>query len=192
MIGITALVRVVTRVGWRLPGVSLLGPAAVLGWFALTEDFQPGHLLRIDSAEVNFRRHMSSGRSSHYYNRSNIRATADWLKGHARDATDLVVSGPGVTALDIYYPGLDFVFVDPSDQRLFAWSCSQGTVERWSNLPLVHTMADFESEISSHPRTYIAVAGRRVEDLLEKLRQFNPRIVWVNDYGLDVIVLIDR
>jgi hypothetical protein len=192
VIGITVLVRWAEQIGWRLPGTSLFGAVAVLGWFASTEDFQPRHLLRIDSAEVNFRRHMSSARASHYYNRSDIRGTAEWLEAHATGPADLVISGPGVTALDWYYPALHLVYVDPSDRRLFAWSCKRGTVERWSNLPLVHTMTDLEAQISAHPRTFIAVAAKRVDVLLADLQRFNPRIVWTNDYGLDVVVMIDR
>jgi hypothetical protein len=164
----------------------------VLGWFALTEDFQPGHLLRIDSAEINFRRDMTAGQKSHYYSRSNVRATAEWLRTHVSSPTDLVISGPGVTALDFYYQEVDFVYVDPSDDRLYAWSCKRGTVDRWSNLPLVYEVAALESQILAHPRTYIVVEAKRAHDFLAKLQQFGPRIVWANEYGFDVIVQIER
>jgi hypothetical protein len=190
--GITVLVCGAERIGWRWLGAPLLGPAVVLGWFALTEDFQPRHLLRIDSAEINFRRGMTAGQQSHYYNRSNIRATAEWLSNHVSSPTDLVISGPGVTALDFYYPNVDFVYIDPSDDRLYAWSCKRGTVDRWSNLPLVYKAAALESQISAHPRAYIVVDARRADDLVTKLQQFRPRIVWANKYGFSVIVQIER
>jgi hypothetical protein len=192
VIGINLLMRGVEQVRWQFLGASLLGPAVVLGWFVLMEDFQPGHLLRIDSTEINFQRDKNSAQGSHYQVRGDIRATAEWLRAQASSSTDLVISGPGVTALDSYYPEIDFVYVDPSDHRLYDWSCRRGTVERWSNLPLVYTVAALESRISAHPRTYIVVAAGRVEDFLAKLRQFSPRIVWVNKYGSDVIVQIDR
>lgn len=190
IVGITVLFRWFEQLRPMSAGASLLGTAVVLVWFAFTEDFQPGHLLRIDSADISFRRGMSSARRSHYYGRGNIRATADWLRSHSK-SDDLIVSGPGVAALDFYFPELDFVYVDLSDQRLRAWSCQRGTVERWSNLPLVYKMATFESRIAEHERSYIVVAKSRAENLLARLRRFGPRIVWTNAYGLDVIVLID-
>ncbi len=192
VIGITVLLNGIERFSWRSLGAPLLGPAVVLGWFALTEDYQPRHLLHVDSPEINFRRDMPSAQRSHYYGRSNIRATAEWLTNNVNSSTDLVISGPGVTALNFYYPEVDFVYVDPSDQRFRAWSCARGTVERWSNLPLVYTMDVLQSQISAHPRTYIVVAAKQVEDFLANLQQFRPRTVWVNDYGSDVIVQIDR
>ncbi|MGH2567923.1 MAG: hypothetical protein ACRDGA_06250, partial [Bacteroidota bacterium] len=99
---------------------------------------------------------------------------------------------PGVTALDFYYPGIDFVYVDPSDQRLQAWSCQRGTVERWSNLPLVYKMATLESQIEAHPRSYIVISVREAEEFAARLGRFNPRIVRVADAGSPVILLIER
>ncbi|MEX2343376.1 MAG: glycosyltransferase family 39 protein [Steroidobacteraceae bacterium] len=192
VIGITVLVRAVEQFArWR-PQAPLIGTAVVLGWFAMMEDFQPGHLLRIDSAEITLRRDMSPARRSHYYSRGNIRATADWLQANAIGSTDLVVSGPGVTALDFYYPEIDFVYVDPSDQRLQAWSCQRGTVERWSNLPLVYKMAALETQIAAHPRSYIVIAAREAEEYAARLGKFNPRIVQVSEFASPVILLIER
>ena len=192
VIAIGVLMRAVEYLGWRRVGGSLLGPAVVLGWFMLTEDFQPRHLMRIDSAEIALRRDMSPARRSHYYGRGNIRATADWLRTHVSSSTELVVSGPGVTALDFYYPEIDFVYVDPSDHRLEDWSCQRGTVERWSNLPLVYKMATLETKIEAHPRSYIVVAARQAEEFVARLAQFNPRIVGVTEIGSPVILLIER
>ena len=192
VIGIGLLMRAAEQLDWRKVWTPLLGSAVVLGWFMLTEDFQPRHLMRIDSAEITFGRDMSKAQRSHYYSRSNLRATADWLRKHVKDSTDLVVSGPGVTALDFYYPKVDLVYVDPSDQRLRAWSCQLGTVERWSNLPLVYKFAELESEIATHARTYIVLSPSQVEVFAARIRQFSPRIVRLNNYSSHVILVIER
>jgi hypothetical protein len=163
----------------------------VLSWFVLLEDFRPNHLLQIDSREVNFRRNMSSGQSSHYTGRGDGRAVADWLTANANRSTDLVISGPGIATLDFYYPNLDFVFVDPSDQRLFAWSCQRGTVERWSNLPLVYSVAELRARIAASPRSFLVIDSRLFDSMRSDLDGLNPSVVWRNDYGGHAILLFE-
>jgi hypothetical protein len=169
-----------------------LAVAAVLGWYALTEDFQPNHLRNIDTAEVNFRQNMSPGKRTHYINRTNRRAVADWLLDHADPTTDLIISGNGVTGIDFYYPHFDLVYVDPRDHRLGAWSCQQGTIERWTNLPLVYSMSTLQSRISASHRSFFVIARRRVELLWPDVKQFNPVVVWENEFGFEVIIQLGR
>jgi hypothetical protein len=168
-----------------------LGPVAVIAWFAATEDFQPRHLLRIDSPEIIFRQGMSSAVGSHYYRRGDSRASADWLQAHAVPA-DLVVSGPGVAVLPFYFHQVDLVYLEHDDQRLYAWACRLGTVDRWSNLPLVYDIEGLKSRIEEHPRSFIVVFESRADRLKADLAQFQPRIVWENERGGDVIVQIER
>ena len=165
-----------------------LAVAVVLGWYALTEDFQPNHLRNIDTAEINFRHNMPPGIRSHYIGRTDRRAVADWLAAHADPSTDLIISGNGVNGLDYYYPHFDFVYVDPRDRRLGAWACRQGTVERWTNLPLVYSMSTLQSRIAASPRSYIVIDGRRLGLLWPDVEHLHPTVVWENVYGFEVII----
>ena len=165
-----------------------LGVAVVLGWYALTEDLQPNHLRNIDTAEINFRLNMSSGKRTHYIGRTDRRAVTDWLAAHADPSTDLIISGNGVTGLDFYYPHFDFVYVDPRDQRLAAWACRQGTVERWTNLPLVYSMSTLQSRIAASPRSYMVIDGRRLNLIWPDVEHLRPTVVWENEYGFEVII----
>jgi len=166
-----------------------LAIAAVLGWFVLTEDYQPNHLRNIDTAEINFRHDMSSGRRSHYINRSDGRRVADWLAAHANPLTDLIISGSGVNALDYYYPHFDFVYVHPRDSRLRAWACKRGTVDRWSNLPLVYSISTLQSRIAASPGSYMVIdGGRQLKLLWPNVEHLRPVVVWHNRYGSEVII----
>jgi hypothetical protein len=156
--------------------------------FALTEDFDAGHLARIDSAEVTFRLDMDSRLAAHYYGRGDIRAAAEWLAANADPASDLVVSGPGIASLDFYYPHLGFVYLEPDDQRLSAWACRQGTVERWSNLPLVYRPAEFEARILASRRAFVVIDPRREERFLARLHHLEPEVAWRNSRGHHAVI----
>jgi len=124
----------------------------------------------------------------HYVGRTDIRAAADWLYDHADPSSNLIVSGSGVTGLDYYYPYVDFVYVDPRDHRLADWSCQRGTVERWSNLPLVYSVTTLQSRIASSSRSFLIIAPRHLNMLWADLKQLNPSIVWENENGFEIIV----
>jgi hypothetical protein len=188
LIAIAVLVRGVERMARPPAAATLLAVLVVAGAFALTEDFRPRHLIYIDSAEVNFRKHLPSRLTSHYYGRSNIRAAADWLAANANQPGDLVVSGPGVASLDFYYPDLEFVYVDPGDQRLSAWACRGGTVERWSNLPLVYRAEEFEARLLASPRSFVVIDPRRADEFLARFGHLDPRVAWTNEYGNHCVI----
>jgi hypothetical protein len=173
----------------RSPAVATaLGCVLAAAGFALTEDFDAAHLANIDSAEVNFRLTVDSRLASHYYGRSDIRATADWLAANVNGSRDLVISGPGVASLDFYYPQLGFVYLEPDDQRLSAWACQQGTIERWSNLPLVYRLAELEARILASERAFIVIDPRREEEFLSQIERLRPEVAWRNEYGHHAVI----
>ena len=188
VVAIAALYRIGEAFGRRQPTAAVLGVVLVLSWFVLLEDFRPRHIWQIDSREFNFKRNMSPGERSHYTGRDDARAVADWLTENADATTDLVISGQGVAALDFYYPDFDFVFLDPDDQRLLAWACQLGTVERWSNLPLVYSVAELRARIAASPRSFLVVDSRLLDSVLADLEGLNPRVAWSNDYGYHTIL----
>ena len=102
-----------------------------------------------------------------------------------------MISGQGTAGVDFYYPDFDFVFLDPGDQRLFAWACQRGTVERWSNLPLVYSVAELRARIAASPRSFLVIDSRLLDSVLLDLDGLNPSVAWSNEYGAHVILSFD-
>jgi hypothetical protein len=155
----------------RLLGETPLGAAAVvivcLAAFMLSEDFRPKHLWNIDSEAVNFRIGMGSRLSGHYHPRSDSRAAASWLQAHALPGRDLVIIGfPGV---DFYYPKSDFYWVADSDPRFESWACSRGTIQRWSNLPMIHSYDALRAKVTAGRRVWMVLEPSRMEPVLAAL-----------------------
>jgi Dolichyl-phosphate-mannose-protein mannosyltransferase len=163
-----------------------------LGGFALTEDFRPSHLLHVDSAEVSFRQGIPSAEASQYPARADIRGAARWLDGHVTRGSDLVVNGfPGV---DFYYPGADYFFMESSDSRFEGWSCRGGAVDRWSNRPLLYSIAMLDSAAKSHPKVWLVIESPRRADVLARLASADPAIrfhvEWVGrNPGISIVSL---
>ncbi|MEO8464120.1 MAG: glycosyltransferase family 39 protein [Gammaproteobacteria bacterium] len=182
VLAISAVFRIAELVAQRPSTAVALGIVATVSAFALSEDFQPAHLRNIDSADVTFRRNMPPGVRNHYVGRGDIREVANWLAANTKP-TDLVISGQGIASLDFYYPRLDFVFVDPSDARLGGWSCQRGTVDRWSNRPLVYSVPELRQRIAASPRSFIVIDSRLLDSVLADLQGLNPEVAWSNEYG---------
>ena len=177
----------------KQPRIAAAGAALVcLGGFALTEDFRPGHLLHIDSAEVSFRQGMSSAEAAQYPARSDLSGAAAWLQAHVTPGTDLVINGfPGV---DFYYPHASYFFMESTDSRFESWSCHAGSLERWSNLPLLHSIAMLDARAASHPRVWLVIESARRADILKRLVQADPAwqydVAWIGrNPGISIVSL---
>jgi len=157
----------VSRIAHELFGARRLAAAAtvvlaLLG-FALTEDFRPRHLWNIDTEAVTFRIGMPPREAAHYQERSDIRSAARWLAAHASPGRDIVINSfPGV---DFYYPHADFYYMEESDPRFESWSCRRGRLERWSNLPLLHSVGALQSELASGRRVWLVLETSRLPQL---------------------------
>jgi hypothetical protein len=171
----------------RVPVV--LMAAVPLLCFGATEDFQPWHIVRVDSAEVNFRVGMSPSRAAHYYPRNDMRLVARWLDAHIT-ANDVVISV--VPNLDQYYHGFNYFFLDDDDPRYETYVCRDGLTERWTNHPVLY------GEDSLKP---IVVSGRRVlvvvwPDREARLQTFAAKEgwsstrLWAAEHGDTDILLI--
>jgi len=170
------------RCARRLLGESPLAAAATaiacLAAFALSEDFRPKHLWNIDSEAVNFRIGMGSRLSGHYHPRSDSRAAATWLQAHAVPGQDLVIiSFPGV---DFYYPKSDYYFVADSDPRFESWSCSRGTIQRWSNLPMIHSYEALRAQVVTGRRVWMVLEPSRMQPILAALPAGSWTLEWTS------------
>jgi hypothetical protein len=162
--------------------------AVILGWFVSTEDFNVYHLRNISTAEVNFRQHLPYKVRAHYIRRTDVQGIANWLAANSNANTDLVISGPGINALDAYYPFVDFVYVEPGDSRLMDWACNGGTIDRWSNLPLVYSLDLLRSRILASAKSYIVIDGRRFEEVWPDVASLGARLAWENPNGFEAII----
>jgi hypothetical protein len=173
----------------RIPGI--LAAAVPLLCFGATEDFQPMHMAQIDSARVNFRVGMTPARAAHYYPRNDVRALADWLRGHVQPG-DVVITG--IANLAQYYSGFDYFFLDEQDPRYDAYVCQNGRTERWTNhivlyggralrpilVPGRRVLASVYPDTEARLRTAAASAGWRISPL------------WQTESGQPDVVLIER
>jgi hypothetical protein len=174
IVALAATAHLVGAVVSRNSLATTLTAIAALGVFALTEDFSPRHLLKVDSPEVNFRID-APDEEAHLQGRSDPRGAAQWLKAHARDR-DLVVNG--IPTVDFYYSGFDYTYIDWQHRRFQAYACRRGTVERWGNLPLLYSVEAIQSKIEGADRAFLVIDGQRLEGFLERLERWQPQVTW--------------
>jgi hypothetical protein len=149
-----------------------LTTVVALGGFALSEDFRPGHLLRIDSPAVTFRIGLPQDVQSHLVIRDDHRTLARWLQQNVPG--DAVVIN-GVHGFDHYYRGINYFYVNLRDPNFPQWSCRRGTVERWGNYPLLYSSNALSTAIGTKP-AYLITFGYDSERLLKSLAALHPRV----------------
>ncbi len=133
---------------------ALAASATMLILFAITEDFRPAHILRIDSARANFREGLPVNTRDHYYPRSDVGAAAAWLRTHV-GPRDLVITG--IPSLDPYYGKVDYFYLGDRDPRYEAYACDAGRIERWTEHRLLFGTAALDREISSNHSVYLVL-----------------------------------
>jgi hypothetical protein len=143
IVGLSGL-RTTIRTALRWPAAT--APVAILLAFLATEDFQPRHLLTIDSYQANFRVGYPERLVAHYYERNDHKALGDFLREHAQPGDAIIITE---VALQPYLPWLDYVYLWLGDERFGNQSCRRGTVERWSNVPLLFDEAAVKRALAS-------------------------------------------
>jgi hypothetical protein len=157
--------------------------ASAFAVFAVTEDFDLDHLLHVDRADVLLRAGMSANLATHYVGRGDDPALVRWLDANVVPGRDIVITGYHV--LDYYYPNVAYFFVDDRDEAFGQWSCHRGTIERWTNKPMLYTTDALESAVPERGRVFLVVfddGGR----LLSELSGARPKVVWSTP-GLQII-----
>ena len=163
IVAFAAIAHLIEAVGSRKSLATAFTTGAALGVFALTEDFSPRHLLKIDSPEVNFRVETTGGDEAHLQPRSDPRGAANWLAANSTDDQDLVING--VPTVDFYFSGFDYTYIDWQHRRFPAYACRQGTVERWGNLPLLYTVEAMQSEIERADRAFLVIDASKARGI---------------------------
>lgn len=171
----------------RTAAGSMLSMAA-LACFAAGEDFQPRHLAAIDSDAVNFRVGMSPALVGHYYPRNDVRSAAIWLRQNV-PGQDAVLSG--IPSLDQYYDRTAFSFLLDDDPRYEAFACHSGTLDRWTNRPLLYSAAALD-ELLQRRRVVLVSYPSQTKLLLDKARNYDWQVskLWSSiDGGVEILSL---
>jgi hypothetical protein len=186
IIALTAVARASQFLLKRRPAALSLAAALGLGGFALSEDFQPHHLLHIDQPAELFRVGMPHDMQGHLEMRDDFRELSSWLQQRALPGRDLVING--VNGLDYYDPRIDYFFADENDPNFTSWSCQKGSVERWGNYPLIYSLPALKAKMMASHDAYVVVFAPDSAQMLASLADLGPRIVWAQGY-VDVIAL---
>lgn len=161
----------------------VVAPLLCFGAFMLSEDFQPRHLLEIDRPASIFRLDLPQQRE-HLVARADTRELARWLGGHAAGSGAVVIDA--YQSLEYYDPKVDFFYVDRGDFNFASYACRYGTIDRWSNRPLLQSVSGIESVVSSNEQTYLVTYSARVKPLLAQLARYHPTVAW-SDGPLSVV-----
>jgi hypothetical protein len=170
---IALLVERVSRPG---PIAALVTSALALGAFMLGEDFQPRHLIEIGRAQTALKLDMRPALQAHLVVREDSPELARWLMQHASAPDDVVISA--FQSLDYYDPKVDFFYVDRRDFNYESYACRLGTIDRWSNRPLLESVAGIERVAASRPHTYLVTYAPRVPALLAELSRYHASVAW--------------
>ena len=156
------------------PVVGLTTALAVLAAFALSEDFQPRHLLEVNQPQIIFARDKTPAQQSHLVVRDDTRAIAAWLQRNAVGNGKVVISA--FQSLDYYAPEVAYFYVARDDFNYESYACRRGSVERWSNRALLSSVPDLERVIGANAQTYLVTYADRLGPLLQRLSRYHPTI----------------
>lgn len=177
----------------RKPGPAVASMVCLV-LFAASEDFRPRHLLTIDSLTSSVRQDLPKDIESHVVPRTDVRGAAAWLEEHGEQAagaqTRRVLRVNAYPSVDYYYPDFDLAYIDYASSRFRAYSCREGTMERWGNLPLVYAMDDLEARIASQGGAWLVIDARARASFAQGLASLDPRVVWRSlDGELEILAL---
>jgi hypothetical protein len=163
--------------------------AVPLIWFGFTRDFQPRHVLHVDSGKINFRVGMSSVLSDHYYPRNEIKSVADWLTSQVKPG-DVVIAG--IPSLDQYYGHIDYFFLDEGDSRYESYVCPDNKTERWTNHQVLYSMDALKPIVESGRRVYVNLYASSERHLKEYAvaAGWSVALVWTAEYGSAHMMLV--
>ena len=157
-------------------------PSFVLG-FSRCRRIQPDHLLHISGERALYRSGFTPGLQAHVELRNDLRGLANWLRAHTDSRTQVIAAAHGV---DYYYP-VDAFFVPVFNPDFVQYSCQRGTVERWSNRPLIHDLEAMKARmLQPGRRTLLIVFVYDVDAIRSALAPLPLTTLW-SDHQLIVL-----
>ena len=185
--GVIALIQ-----AWLGSSPSTLALAVTLGLllFGLSEDFQPAHVARIDSREINFRIGLNPLVADHYFLRAEYRRGGQWLSKHAQPGDLVLLSIP---TLDQYYHRANFFFLPQGDPRYEEDACGQPPVDRWTGLPLLYGTDALATKVAAGQRILVVMYPYQVPAMLlaGQRRGWPERLAWESEEGGMAVIAIN-
>jgi uncharacterized membrane protein len=166
VLGVGALWSFVAAHLRRMPLADAVTAASALAVFATTEDFDIDHLRHIDQPSALKREDISANLAAHFVPHGDALVLVRWLNEHVAPGRDIVIAGDQV--LDFYYPNVAYFFFDYRDDMFFQSSCRRGTLERWTNKPMVYTAEALETVVPAQGRAFLVMfddGGRLLSEL---------------------------
>lgn len=95
-----------------------------------------------------------------------------------------------VHGIDYYYSDTSYFFAESNSPTFLEWSCREGTVDRWTNLPLIYSISTLKAEAAHAATTFLVTWTWEADRLLPLLSDLNARLVFVD--GSTAIVAMNR
>jgi hypothetical protein len=137
--------RVFSRKEMALPFFGIM----VIGFIAVTEDYDFNHLAHTGSKEIYLRMNFNDDLAAHYYSRDDASSPAEFVNSHLK-ADDIVITT--VIQTEHYLKKLDYFYLDYNSKRLFLLSIENGTRELWTNANLLYHENDLIEVIKKSSR----------------------------------------
>ncbi len=108
----------------------------------LSSDFNPNHILKIDSKEVRFRTIYSALRERMYYEQEDYMTPANVINKNALD-NDIIITTEAPITIEYYLKRLDYIYIDYKDGEFTGRSRLNGKKEIWTGANLIYKEQDF-------------------------------------------------
>jgi hypothetical protein len=98
----------------------------------------------------------------------------------------------GIQSLEQYYHRADYFYLAAGDVRYDEDACRNGTVERWTNLPLLYKADALAAMVASGQRIFLVLYPSEVKAELDEARRRNwaQRVAWISpDQGVMVTLI---
>jgi len=135
LVALATLFKISSQIPLRAATRDVVFGVMLVGIIAVSDDVGFAHMLRIDSAEINYRLSYDENRGAHYYSRFDSRTPAEFVNKHKRPGDVIVTSVP---TIGYYLERLDYVYRHHKHGEFRTVSCNAGQRERWTNARLIY------------------------------------------------------
>lgn len=136
------------------PRINILGSAVLAFLFIVSEDFNPRHLMQISRPDAIYRQNFSAPMQNHLYFRIDFRSVGRYIDAN-RSGDDIVISA--IVPATYYIDDVDAIYMPESSPLFRISACNYGSIERWTNLPLLTTKNQFLEFVQRSRTTWLVM-----------------------------------
>ena len=180
----------VSRSAWQQFAFGL----TFLTFLLVSDDVGVRHMLRVDTAEFNYRLVYGEQRASHYYLRSDHRSPAEYINTYRRPR-DIVITS--VLPIEYYLDRLDYVYRRYTHEEFPTVSCDSGRRERWTNVRMLYNEAALYELIGESKERVWLILNRKARKWFKDeeiiAQRYTDRLVYTTpDHAFDVYLIDQR